>query len=350
VIEDVEVVEEEEAPQEETPEEQPSDPDPKPVKRRSSRRKRKRAALDPEQYPRLQNGFVLLGCTWRVLVTDKHLVLFPILSAVLFVLVLAAFLVPLATLVDWPAYEQRVAANNGRRPLWVWAVGFALAFALHFVRTFCKAALVKCALLRFTGSESSLAAGFGGALVRVPQVLGWALLSATLGLFLTIIEHLHRKVGEMVRQVLGAAWGTLTYFAVPVMVARGSDPFSAISRSVTLLCDAWGKANQSNLGLRIVLRLLLVPVVILLVGGAWLWLKNGWWASILPGVIALLLHMAVASSLESILSVALYRFAVTGRAPRAFDPDLMAVAFAPKLTESDQKLSFEVEAARWRGR
>jgi hypothetical protein len=352
VVEDLEVVEEEEAPHEEAPqEEQSSDPEPKPVKRKGrSRRKRMRGTVDPDDYPRIRNGFALLGCTWRVLITDKHLVVFPILSGVLIVLVVAAFVFALVMLVDSDAYAKQVAANNGRQPFWMWVVGFAMAFSLHFVRTFCRAALIKCALLRFTGSESSLLAGFGGALIRVPQILGWALVSATFGLFLTIIESLHKKIGEFVRAIQGAAWNTLTYFVVPIMVERGGNPFSAIARSVKLLCEAWGTANQSNLGLRTVLRLLLIPVVMLLIGGGWFWLKWGSWMTMLPGVIALFLHTVIGSSLDSILSVALYRFAVTGKAPRAFDPDLMAVAFAPKVTASSQKLSFEVEAARWRGR
>jgi hypothetical protein len=99
------------------------------------------------------------------------------------------------------------------------------------------------------------------------------------------------------------------------MVERSGNPFSAIGRSVSLQCEIWGPANQSNLGLRTVLKLLLIPVVILLIGGAVFWLKTGTWLTMLPGVIALFLHTVIGSCLDSILSVALYRFAVTGRAP-----------------------------------
>jgi hypothetical protein len=327
-------------------EEEPAAPAKKKRKRKDRPDRRKGPLPDPDHYPRLQNGFTLLGCTWRVLVTDKHLLLFPIVSGLLFVLVLLAFLIPLVAVVNW---DQQVAANNGKKPLWIYPFGFGLAFALHFVKTFCKMALVKCALLRFTGSESSVAAGFGGALTRLHQVLAWALVSATLGLILTIIEHIHRKIGEAVREIVGAAWGTLTYFVVPVMVAKGNFPFKAIGRSVTLLCEVWGKANESHLGLRYVLNLLLIPVILLLIIGVYLWVKYSWvW--ILPGVIALLLHMAIGAALDMILSTALYRYASTGRVPRPFDPDLMAVAFAPKLSETDRRFRFEAEAARWRGR
>jgi hypothetical protein len=336
-----------EAGSEEPEEEEPDEPAAKPRKRKPERDRRKGSLPDPGHYPRFQNGLTLLGCTWRVLVTDKHLVLFPIISGILFVLVLAVFLVPLVTLVDW---QEQVAANDGKKPWWLWPFGFALAFALHFVKTFCKLALVKCALLRLTGSESSIGVGFGGALIRLPQVFTWALTSATLGLILSIIEHIHKKVGEMVREMVGAAWGTLTYFVVPVMVSRGSFPFKAIGRSVTLLCEAWGKANENNLGLRYVLNLLLIPVVLLLLVGVYLWIKTGAWAWILPGVFALLMHMAIGAALDMILSTALYRYASTGRVPRPFDPDLMAVAFAPKMSASDRRFRFEAEAARWRGR
>ncbi len=328
-------------------EEEPAAPTRKARKRKERPDRRKGPLPDPDHYPRLQNGFTLLGCTWRVLVTDKHLVLFPIVSGVLFVLVLLAFLLPLIAL---GGGGQQAEANAGGKPLWIYPFGFGLAFALHFVKTFCKMALVKCALLRFTGSESSFLVGFGGALARLHQVLAWALVSATLGLILTIIEHIHRKVGETIREIVGAAWGTLTYFVVPVMVAKGNFPFQAIGRSVTLLCETWGKANESHLGLRYVLNLLMIPVILLLIVGVYFWVKTGAWVSILPGVIALLLHMAIGSALDMILSTALYRYAATGRVPRPFDPDLMAVAFATRLSESDRRFRFEAEAARWRGR
>jgi predicted Zn finger-like uncharacterized protein len=328
-------------------EEEPGEPAPKRRKRKRPSDRRKGPLPDPDHYPRFQNGITLLGCTWRVLITDKHLLVFPIISGLLFVVVLAVFVVPLVTLVDW---TQQVAANNGRKPLWLYPFGFGLAFALHFVKTFCKMALVQCALLRFTGSESSVGAGFGGAFIRIPQVFTWALVSATLGLILNVIEAIHKKIGEAVREIVGAAWGTLTYFVVPIMMAKGNFPFPAIGRSVTLLCEVWGKANENNLGLRYVLRLLLIPVVLLLLAGLYFWWKTGVWLCILPGVIALLLHMAIGAALDMILSTALYRYAATGKVPRPFDPDLMAVAFAPKMSASDRRFRFEAEAARWRGR
>ena len=51
-------------------------------------------------FQRISNGFALAGSTWRVLIKDKHLLAFPIVSGFFFLLVVASFAVPLATLVD----------------------------------------------------------------------------------------------------------------------------------------------------------------------------------------------------------------------------------------------------------
>ena len=57
----------------------------------------------------------------QVLTKDKHLILFPIVSGFFFLLVVASFVVPLATLVDWNQFQQQVNANKGKPPAWVYA-------------------------------------------------------------------------------------------------------------------------------------------------------------------------------------------------------------------------------------
>ena len=49
-------------------------------------------------FARLSNGIALARSSWHVLVTDKHLLVFPAVSGILFLLVVASFVIPLATL------------------------------------------------------------------------------------------------------------------------------------------------------------------------------------------------------------------------------------------------------------
>ena len=134
-----------------------------------------------------------LRSSWAVLIKDKHLIVFPIVSGFLFLIVLASFAVPLATLVDWNKFQQQLQANNNRPPIWVYALSFAFYFSTYFVIIFCNSALISCAMMRFNGQEPSVGDGFRMAMSRLPQIFAWALVSATVGVLLKVIENSARE-------------------------------------------------------------------------------------------------------------------------------------------------------------
>jgi hypothetical protein len=281
-------------------------------------------------FQRISNGFALAGSTWRVLLKDKHLLVFPFVSGFLFTLVVASFLVPLATLVDWNQFEQQLKQNNNRPPVWVYAVSFAFYFCTYFVIIFCNSALISCALMRFNGENPTVMDGFRMAMARLPQIFAWALVSATVGVVLKVIENAHEKVGEIVASLLGTAWSIMTFFVVPVLVVEKVGPFEAVGRSISLLKKTWGEALVGNMGLNFIMFLLAIPIVLLLVAGGYL-LATG---STVPGIallaaagVAFLLHMAISSALQTILLAALYQYAHDDRIPEGFDREVLVGAF-----------------------
>jgi hypothetical protein len=282
-------------------------------------------------FQRISNGFSLAGSTWRVLVRDKHLIAFPIVSGFLFLLVVASFIVPLATLVDWNQVQQQVQKNNNRPPAWVYAVAFAYYFCTYFVIVFCNSALVSCALLRFNGETPRLADGFRMAFARLPQIFAWSLVSATVGVLLNVIESLDERVGKFVAAVLGTAWSIMTFFVVPVLVVEKVGPMTAVSRSVSILKKTWGEALVGNMGLNFILFLLAIPCLLLLIVGVVV-LVQGMVplgiALLVAGGIAFLIQMAVSAALHTIFLAALYQYAAEGRVPEGFDRDVMEGAFA----------------------
>jgi hypothetical protein len=281
-------------------------------------------------FERISNGFSLAGSTWRVLVKDKHLLAFPIVSGFLFTLVVISFVVPLATLVDWNQFQQQLQKNNNKPPVWVYAVSFAFYFCNYFVIVFCNSALVSCALLRFNGETPRLSDGFRMALARLPQIFAWALVSATVGVLLNVIENIHEKVGEIVAALLGTAWSVMTFFVVPVLVVEKVGPMAAVGRSLSLLRKTWGEALVGHMGLNFILFLLAIPCVILLIVGVVV-LANGMVplgiALLVAGGIAFLLQMAVSSALHTIFLAALYQYAADNRVPEGFDRNVLASAF-----------------------
>jgi hypothetical protein len=281
-------------------------------------------------FDRISNGMSLARSSWAVLVKDKHLILFPIVSGFLFLLVLVSFAVPLATLVDWAKFEQQVRANNNKPPVWTYAVAFAFYFCTYFVIIFCNSALISCAMMRFNGQEPSLGDGFRMAMARLPQIFAWALVSATVGVLLKVIENAHEKVGYYVSLILGTAWSIMTFFVVPVLVVEKTGPIEAVGRSVSLLKKTWGEALVGRLGLGFFLFLLFIPVLVMFLGAGAL-MANG---MMTPGVILLvvavvaaLLHAAISSALNTILLAALYQYAADARVPDEFDRSQFTSAF-----------------------
>ncbi len=281
-------------------------------------------------FQRISNGFALAGSTWRVLIKDKHLLAFPIVSGFFFLLVVASFAVPLATLVDWNQVQQQMQKNNNKPPVWTYAVAFAFYFCTYFVIIFCNSALISCALLRFNGESPTLADGFRTAMARLPQIFAWALVSATVGVLLRVVENVHEKVGEFVASLLGTAWSVMTFFVVPVLVVEKTGPVAAVGRSLSLLKKTWGEALVGHMGLNFVMFLLAIPILLLMIAGG-VMIAYG---MAVPGVallvvagIAFLMHMAVGAALHTIFLAALYQYAAQDRVPEGFDRNVMASAF-----------------------
>ncbi len=277
-------------------------------------------------FDRISNGWSMARSSWHVLMNDKKLLLFPIVSGILSLLVLASFAIPMGVLHT----QGKLLDAQGNLQAWVYPIIFAFYFCSYFCVIFCNAALVSCALLRFNGQESTLGDGFRAAMSRFPQILGWALVSATVGLLLKAIEQANEKVGYWVSTLLGAAWTIMTYFVVPILVVEKLGPFEAISRSTSLLKKTWGEAIGGRIGLGIFLFLLAIPIILFMVVGFVVLSKSLTIGIIMlvAGGIALLLYTAVSAALSTILLTAVYQYAAHNRIPDGFEPETISRAFA----------------------
>jgi hypothetical protein len=282
-------------------------------------------------FERISNSFALAKSSWRVLKTDKQLVLFPVLSGIGALVVLVSFCVPLAILATRGNVEF---VQNGKPALWTYPVGFAFYFCNYFVIVFCNSALVSCALMRFNGQAPTMGDGFRAATARLPQILAWSLVSATVGVLLKVIENVHEKIGAIVSAILGTAWTVITYFVVPVLVVEKVGPFAAIKRSLQILRKTWGEALIGGIGLGMFKLLLVLPGVLLLVAGVAICVAA---QQIVVGlavvgvaVIYLLVMSAACAALDTIYLAALYQFAAFDQVPNGFDEDIMRHAFEPK--------------------
>jgi hypothetical protein len=242
--------------------------------------------------------------------------------------VLASFVTPFFFHQEWlqPIFNNE---DGVKVPWWAYLVLFAYYFCNYFVVVFFNSALISCALVRFNGGEPTLGDGLRVAMARLPQILAWALVSATVGVLLKVIENASDRVGEIISAILGVAWSVMTYFVVPVLVVERVGPIDAIKRSMEILRRTWGESLIGNVGLDLFVFLLFIPVIIVgVIGFALL-------GTMPPVGIALLvlaaigggLVAAIGPALHGIFLAAIYQYAAEGRVPDGFDKSAMRSAF-----------------------
>lgn len=282
-------------------------------------------------FERLSRSWSLASSSWRVVWQDKQLVLFPVLSALVSILVFASFLVPTVYLAN-----QGGLVDDQGQPYWTaYVLLFAFYFVSYFVVIFFNAALIFCALMRFRGEQPTLGAGLAAAGSRLPAILAWAFVSATVGMLIKLIESTNERVGQIVASVVGLAWSVVTYFVVPVLVVENVGPVEAVKRSVGILTKTWGEGLIGNLGLGLVSFLLLLPGFAIMMAGGYLMGATALFgvglAVLILGLIVLMTAAAITSALSTVFQAALYQYAAGKDVPAGFQRAELEGAFSPKV-------------------
>jgi hypothetical protein len=279
---------------------------------------------------RFATGWELAKQSGQVLKLDKELLLFPLMSGLACLAVIASFAVPL-----WGSgYAERLfESEDGSAQLLIYALLFLFYLANYLVVIFFNTALVGCAIIRFKGGDPTLGDGISAASERFPQVFAWALTSATVGMVLKAIESRSERAGQFVAGLLGTAWTIATYFVIPVLVIERLGPIAAAKRSVSILKQTWGEAASAHFGLGVITFLSSAIAAIPLVAGALAAsaghaLLGG--LGITVGVVLLLSVSLVSSALQAILLAALYLYAAEGQVPGPFSEETFRNAFGTK--------------------
>jgi hypothetical protein len=281
---------------------------------------------------RFAASWALVKASWGVLRSDKQLAIFPIISALLTILVTITFIVPMALA---GFIDQLLGGNQSVRPAGV-AVAFAFYFVQYVVIFFANSALVGAALLKLEGRQATVGDGFRIAFSHLGPIFGYALISATVGMLLRWLRDQGRNnalgiVTAIAAGLLGAAWNIATYLAVPVLVVEGVGPIEAIKRSTGYLKRTWGEQLIGNLGIGLVFGLLTVLTVMVGVGLVVLAAMTGFiWAivaAVAVGVSAVLVIVLISATLSGIYRAAVYRYATTGQVAPDFNPALVQGAF-----------------------
>jgi hypothetical protein len=294
---------------------------------------------------RLSRGWSMARASFAILRQYPTLAVFPIISgAILLVvcsLIVASLLPQLGPFHAWTRGIWRpLESEAGPGPAY-FAVVSAIYYLLMAVMVFCNVAMFHCALLCHAGQVPSISSGLSAAMARLPQILGWTLIAATIGVILYTLEKVLDEnlglIGALIGGLIGAVWSVASYFVIPVLASEGLGPIAAMRRSSEIVRSKWGESFAGEARFGLLGFLFLAQAAALFFIGLAVVLSRG--AGALAGLGPLLMLAGVAyglativvlQALGAIFQAGVYVYAKTGSVPPALDPDLVQGVFRSK--------------------
>ena len=271
---------------------------------------------------RLSTTWELAKVSWGVLRADKELLLLPVLSAICAVLVSATFLIPLIWM------PQQV--TEGEPGFWVYVGVFLFYFVNYFVVIFFNTALIGATTIRLQGGDPTLGQGLSFAWQNLGRIAQWAVVAATVGMILQVIERRVSALGGLIVSLIGVAWTLATYFVVPVMVYEKLGPIKAVKRSALMFRQTWGERLVSAVSFGLLFLLLAIPAFVVPVAAGLLLGGTAFVVMFLAAILYLILLAVVSSALNSVFAAALYQYVTSGQASGPFTPQLLNSAWKPR--------------------
>ena len=272
------------------------------------------------------NTWSLIKISWGVLKKDKELIFFPIMSGIGVAIVAG---VTAGVFSQIGTFDRLETAGEAQVNAGDIIIGFVALYIGFFIIMYNNAALIAAARHRLRGGDPNVWTGFAAVNRRLPQLLAWTLIAVIIWLLLQYARSRSRSfIAQIMIGLIGAAWGYLTFFVLPVLIVEGVGPIEAIKRSGGYFKKTWGEQLVSNFGFGIIYLgaglVAAIPIVILAAISPV--------AAIVAGVAVFGLVFAIVSTLEGIFKAALYEHVAEDVVPEFFPEETLRDAYAPGPT------------------
>jgi hypothetical protein len=287
----------------------------------------------PDSMSRFARSWQLIKASMEVLRNDNALLVLPAISGVVTMFTAGGFV---ALAVSDGTFAAMRAAGPHHAPAEFYAWMFCMYVVQYFVVIFFNTALVGAAIVLLGGGRPTVWDGLKLASSRIGAILGYAIISATVGVLLQFVAERLGFIGRLIGATAGLAWTAATFLVVPILAAEGVSAWDAVERSSELLRKTWGENLIGNAGISLVMSTISGAIAAIGFGGGMLLFKRGdevlGVALISAAATAFVLVVLVAAALSGIYSAAVYWYATSGTPPVDFDGDLITGAFTHKAS------------------
>ncbi|HWA85159.1 MAG TPA: DUF6159 family protein [Opitutus sp.] len=286
---------------------------------------------------RFQTSWELMKASLRVLRDQPLLLLFPVITFVCTIALALFFLAPILVIVfstGWTANQDwNAVGEKFNRAFYVY--GVVIYLVSMFMATFFNVAFYREILRALAGEPVSVGNGLRFAVRKLPSIVLWSLLAATVGLIIRAIEERLGWLGKIIMGLVGVAWSVAAVFAIPVIIRReDTNPLSVLRDSAMTLKQTWGEALIGFVGIRLAGGMLvgLTLISALIIAAAFL-LLHSMWALAAGGVLwlgAILVGSFLTNMATHVYRCALYVYASEGVVPGGFTPEMMNAGWKVK--------------------
>jgi hypothetical protein len=285
------------------------------------------------------NSWNLVKASFNVLRSDKELLIYPLISFIGVVLVMCAFAFPFIGVIAGDMMTQGARGRSaddisafGQVTLYL--LGFLFYIVTYFVIFFCNTALVGAAMIRLRGGDPTLSDGFKIAASRAGTILGYAAISATVGMILDALRDRGGIIGSIAASIFAFAWNVISFLAIPVLVVENVGPIDAVKRSTDMLKRTWGENLVVSFGMNWIFGWIMALGVLMGVGTIALGIGNESSGAVIFGVILMVVWIAAvglfSGALNGIFRAALYLYAAEGTVAGGFEEGMMTGVFKEK--------------------
>lgn len=289
-------------------------------------------------FERLSRSWELVKASYGVVRSHRELLLYPLVSVLATLVVMLVFAIPLfaSGVVSAAAGDGELTSGQSILSL---VLAFLFYFAMYTVVIFCNTALVGASLRHMQGKPATLRDGFQIASERINTILGYAAISATVGVILNAIRDEDNFLSQILASIVSVAWNLITFLVIPVLVVENVGPIEAIKRSGSLLKRTWGEQVVGAFSISLVFGIItFVAVLVIGLPLMLLMMATGSAVLIIFGIIlVVLMVMAInlfGTTLNGVFQAALYRYATNDitseEADEYFDESLLRNAFNPR--------------------
>jgi len=259
--------------------------------------------------------------SFKVLKANKRLVIFPILSGISLLLILASFVTAVLAAVGWDA-DAIGDPSQGMSILLL----FLYYLVNYFIVVFFNMALIHCTHLYFKGQEPTISDGIRFSLSRIGAIFAWSMFAATVGTILRLIAEELGWLGKLIISIIGIAWSVATFFVVPVIAYENLGPIDAFKRSTKMMREKWGESLGAGFSFGLV-RLIGVVVV----GGGLFLIGSIFdpFVGVVLAILGVLLVSAILSAAHTVFVSAVYHN-VTGDPVEHFNQQMIDNLFERK--------------------